>query len=503
MSNDNPSSNKSLPDNHLSPTFPPDSKQKHKPETEMEMDINLAKLGLSHLGDELDILDVLESSSHRPVTDVTASTVNAFGLSSAPVVPNFPELNTHTTPVVSHTRVMPDLTTVTSLVSSWEQPTNSVATPAPIVEQRPTASPSLNQSTPAAGQNNSNTTKSTTPEGGSGGVRVDSKPSDNKSSSPAPEGSTASTHKANQPSPASAEVSASTRADSKPIPSTSEGSTASTTRTANQPSPVSESASARVDSKPSSPTPEGAAASTRTANQPSPASEGANASARVDSKPSSPTSGSTHSSSHSSGSESPAGSARVMGLNSSINRSKLADNNKDSTALDEPAVSVLQKVINAYNQLEQDIASNKVELESVHSKLLTVKEKKQALEVRLHEITPQGFPAPLQNTNNKETVLELDSLYQDVKESKMNTQNRSCDTVIEYTKSIRKHIVSDSQKAEEFLRPLSLSCEILKTNIQHVRTLEQVVELMEIKKSLTTKRNEVHKTISLLMGQIA
>ena len=196
------------------------------------------------------------------------------------------------------------------------------------------------------------------------------------------------------------------------------------------------------------------------------------------------------------------GSARIEG--STANKSKLGEVSKDTAILEEPAVNVLQKVITAYHHLEQSMATNKGELEEAYGKLQTVKEKKQALEAKLHEITPPGLPAPLQALNGtKEPILELDSLYQEVKESKINTQNRSCDTVIEYAKSIRKHIVGDSLKAEEFLRPLTLSCEILKTNIQHVRTLEQVVELMEVKKNLTHKRSEVHKTISLLMGQIA
>lgn len=204
---------------------------------------------------------------------------------------------------------------------------------------------------------------------------------------------------------------------------------------------------------------------------------------------------------HSAVSDNTMGNARAV---TALNKAKVGDNGKEPSILEEPAVNVLQKVINAYNLLEQQMATNKAELEDAYSKLQTVKEKKLALEAKLHEITPPGLPAPLQSLNgNKESILELDSLYQEVKESKINTQNRSCDTVIEYAKSIRKHIVGDSSKAEEFLRPLTLSCEILKTNIQHVRTLEQVVELMEIKKNLTHKRNEVHKTISLLMGQIA
>lgn len=204
---------------------------------------------------------------------------------------------------------------------------------------------------------------------------------------------------------------------------------------------------------------------------------------------------------HSAVSDNTMGNARSA---AALNKAKVSDNAKEPSILEEPAVNVLQKVINAYNLLEQQMATNKTELEEAYSKLQTVKEKKLALEAKLHEITPPGLPAPLQSLNgNKESILELDSLYQEVKESKINTQNRSCDTVIEYAKSIRKHIVGDSSKAEEFLRPLTLSCEILKTNIQHVRTLEQVVELMEVKKNLTHKRNEVHKTISLLMGQIA
>lgn len=196
------------------------------------------------------------------------------------------------------------------------------------------------------------------------------------------------------------------------------------------------------------------------------------------------------------------GSARIAGQTPP--KAIKAGEGKEVASLEEPAVNILQRVISAYTQLEQSIAANKAELDEVSLKLQSVKEKKQALESKLHEITPPGLPAPLQSLNsNKESVMELDALHGEVKESKINTQNRSCDTVIEYAKSIRKHIVSDSAKAEEFLRPLNLSCEILKTNIQHVRTLEQVVELMEIKKNLSSKRNEVHKTISLLMGQIA
>lgn len=183
---------------------------------------------------------------------------------------------------------------------------------------------------------------------------------------------------------------------------------------------------------------------------------------------------------------------------------KVNEGTKETVSLEEPAVNLLQRVINAYTQLEQSIAANKVELDEASARLQAVKEKKHALEAKLHEITPPGLPAPLQTLGTaKDSVMELDALHNEVKESKINTQNRSCDTVIEYAKNIRKHIVGDSAKAEEFLKPLNLSCEILKTNIQHVRTLEQVVELMEAKKSLTHKRNEIHKTINMLMGQIA
>lgn len=163
------------------------------------------------------------------------------------------------------------------------------------------------------------------------------------------------------------------------------------------------------------------------------------------------------------------------------------------------AMNRLQTIMQSYETLDEQIHENKENLQKLQKRLINSKDEKAQLELAYQEATQ----AAEQAHRGEDDFSDHAGVTQSVKENKITIQSRGCDSVMEHVKNVRKHIIHDTSKAAESLTPLTLSCDLLKANVEYVGLLEETAAAFEQRKQLMDKRAEVNHTIQRLSSQVA
>lgn len=163
------------------------------------------------------------------------------------------------------------------------------------------------------------------------------------------------------------------------------------------------------------------------------------------------------------------------------------------------AMSRLQTIMQSYETLDEEIHTNKENLQQLQKRLINAKDEKAQLELAYQE----AINAAESGHKNTDDFSDHAGVNQSIKENKISIQSRGCDSVMEHVKNVRKHIIHDTSKAAESLTPLTLSCDLLKANVEYVGLLEETAAAFELRKQLMDKRSEVNHTIQRLSSQVA
>lgn len=165
------------------------------------------------------------------------------------------------------------------------------------------------------------------------------------------------------------------------------------------------------------------------------------------------------------------------------------------------ALGTMQSIMKSYETLDQQIIENKSNLQSLQKRLIQAKDEKTQLELAYRESIQKNIETVSHQSNDD--FSDAQGVLQSIKENKVTVQGRGCDTVLEHVKNIRKHIIHDANKAAESLAPLTLSCDLLKANVDYVCLLEEAAKAFDLRKSLLEKRKEVNQTLQMLSVQVA
>lgn len=97
-------------------------------------------------------------------------------------------------------------------------------------------------------------------------------------------------------------------------------------------------------------------------------------------------------------------------------------------------------------------------------------------------------------------VTNNDQITADVSESK--DKVKACITIERYIESIKSSIDHQSGHSEAYLQPLNVSCNLLGSQVKHIKLLERLVAVFDEQRSLKTKEKEIHDIIELLTEQL-
>lgn len=158
-------------------------------------------------------------------------------------------------------------------------------------------------------------------------------------------------------------------------------------------------------------------------------------------------------------------------------------------------IAMLEDILFSYKDLIKNISNSKEKILRLRENSKRLADKKHDLDTEIQQITP------VENNSAEETTgydQDMSQLKQGISVQKESVKAKSCTTVIANVKHIQEHIVTNSEKAESYLEPLSLSCNLLRTHVKYTRSLEYTLKELQTQQELRNQYEESNAIIEML-----
>lgn len=208
----------------------------------------------------------------------------------------------------------------------------------------------------------------------------------------------------------------------------------------------------------------------------------------------------------------------------------------ESTNFPEKIIDTLSGFTSSYRDFQSKIGENKKLIEKLQSEIQTSKEQKKSLEAELSKMpapdslkeqhedsenfshsydTPSSESSedhwhsddqPEEQHDDRSTdevtkAATNDQVLADASESK--NKVKACSTIERYIAAIKSSIDDKSEHSEAYLQPLNVSCNLLGSQVKHIKLLEHLVAVLDEQRSLKAKEKEMHDIIELLAEQFS
>lgn len=202
----------------------------------------------------------------------------------------------------------------------------------------------------------------------------------------------------------------------------------------------------------------------------------------------------------------------------------------------EKVINTLGNIISSYRNFQTKIEENKTLIQNLQSEMQVSMAQKESLAAELAEMpAPDSFkehseggedfsagsdtfPADSSegnkysrdesgqqhdgtSTGQTTEIVANDQVVVDVSDSKSEVKTNTCLTIERYIEAIKNSIDHNSDHSEAYLQPLTASCNLLASQVKHIRLLEKLVAVFDEQRNLKAKEKEMHDIIDLLAEQ--
>lgn len=158
-------------------------------------------------------------------------------------------------------------------------------------------------------------------------------------------------------------------------------------------------------------------------------------------------------------------------------------------------IAMLEDILSSYKNLINDVSDSKEKIIRLRETSKQLVDEKEKLKIEIENITPTD---PNIKENEDSHTRDEEQLEQGISDEKKAIKAKSCVTVIENVKHIQENIATNSEKAESYLEPLSLSCKLLKTQVKYTRSLEHTLKEIKRQRELRLQYEESNEAIDML-----
>jgi len=155
-------------------------------------------------------------------------------------------------------------------------------------------------------------------------------------------------------------------------------------------------------------------------------------------------------------------------------------------------ISIFDKIIKSYNDINNKIEEYKSRIKVLRSEANTIKE-----DIYLKKNINNINSNDEDNENN-----DIPKINHNIEINNFSINEETCATAINHINNIKSNISENSKLASNSLKPLEESFELLKTQVKYTIVLENILELFNKKNELEEKMKKINERTNKLADSL-